>query len=252
VRICVIRLVGGVHLDQLQATDGVVLKVKLVAAASLGAGSRSADIPALAGACADPGAAADAASGAGQGVGTVFYDDGLRGGIQYISVRDLIFRHHYGGAGNEAGDGHGPIRSSGISTDQVPVAVLHRENRVGNRLPVSGVHLFQCQAAQGFVEEGDRLRVLRVDSDGLGLRGRVDHIAGGRFYLFCHYGTGNAGDADLTLIVGGVEAIGGQVPVVVIHKAAVGIGELELRAGDGFAGHLILIAIGNPPLLPSS
>ena len=51
----------------------------------------------------------------------------------------------------------------------------------------------------------------------------------------------NVGVADLTFIVSGVDTLGGQMPVLIVHKAAIGISQQELRPGDGIAGNLVFL-----------
>ena len=85
------------------------------------------------------------------------------------------------------------------------------------------------------------MRVHGIDRYGLGLGALVNHIAGSRLDLFRHNSSHNTGNANLTFIVRGIEAVAAQVAVVGVHIAAVGIGQLELSAGDKIAGYAVFL-----------
>ena len=94
---------------------------------------------------------------------------------------------------------------------------------------VSGhrIHFFNGQTAKRLIKKHKGLCILRVDGDGLRLGRLVDHIAGSCLDLLGNDSPGHAGNADFSLIVRGVQAIGGQ-----IHDFELGI--LERNAGiDG-------------------
>ena len=66
----------------------------------------------------------------------------------------------------------------------------------------------------------------------MGLGALVNDVAGGGLDFLSHHGPGDAVDANLALVIGGVEAIAAQVAVVIVNVPTVGIGELELSAGN--------------------
>ena len=86
-------------------------------------------------AVASPGAAArggarighGAVGTVGQGVHTIFHNDGLGRGVQHIAAGHTDFRHHNGAAGNKAGDGGGAVLPGGAAGQHVPIAVLHNK-----------------------------------------------------------------------------------------------------------------------------
>ena len=83
------------------------------------------------------------------------------------------------------------------------------------------------------------MRVHGIDRYGLGAL--VNHIAWSRLDLFRHNSSHNTGNANLTFIVRGIEAVAAQVAVVGVHVPAVGVGQLELRAGDKIAGYAVFL-----------
>ena len=186
---------------------GVVLKGKAIA----GAGSRTARIAPV------------AAGAAGQGVPAVCHGDDLRGGIQHIAIGNLYLSDYIGVSRNKAGDSHGAVRAGGIAAYDISAAVLDLKNRSGDRLAGDGIQLGDRQSAEGFIEECEGLCVHGVDRDSLGLSGCVNDIAGSGLDLLDHHGSDDTGNADFALRVRGIEAIGGQMPVVLIHISAVGI-----------------------------
>ncbi len=122
----------------------VILKRQIIAAAVA-----AADIGTAAGV-----SSVGSGAAAVQGVGAVFDNDRLGCRVENIASRHLGFGHHHGAVGDEARHSDGPICPGGIAAQQVPIAVLHSEGRVGDGLAGDGVQLGQRQAAQGIVEEG--------------------------------------------------------------------------------------------------
>ena len=49
---------------------------------------------------------------------------------------------------------------------------------------------------------------------------------GSRLGFLDHYGSGDAIDADFTFVIGGVETVAAEMPVVIVNVAAVGVGGL--------------------------
>ena len=221
------RLVGGplnVLVDR-EIHSGIILEGQIIAIAGIGAAA----------------GIASCGPAAVHGVGAIFHDDGLGRSIQDIAIRHLGFRHDHCAAGNEAGDCHRAVLAGGIAAQKIAIAVLHREHRTRNRFPGNGVQLGQRQAAQGFVQEGEGLGVQGIHRDRLGLGTLVDDVAGSCLDLLGHHGAGDAADADLTLVIGGVETVAAQMPVVIVHVPAVGIRQLELRTGNESAGHTVFL-----------
>ena len=83
------------------------------------------------------------------------------------------------------------------------------------------------------------LRVLGVDLHRLGLGGRVDGVAVDGPGFLHHDGAGDAGNVDFSMGVGGIQAIGGQVPVGIVHVAAARVGQLKFHPGQRLAGGLV-------------
>ena len=61
----------------------------------------------------------------------------------------------------------------------------------------------------------------------------VDAVAGDRFQLRYHHSPGDAGEDDLAVAVGVVDAIRGNLPVFVVNHLPVGVLDLELHALQG-------------------
>ena len=72
----------------------------------------------------------------------------------------------------------------------------------------------------GVLVEVERLCVVGVDLDGLGLWSRVDGVAGDGLRLRDHQGTHHPVDLDLAVLVRLVEAVTGDVAVLVGDKFA--------------------------------
>ena len=106
---------------------------------------------------------------------------------------------------------------------------------------VSFVDLDDLHAADGVVIHGNGLGVRRVHHHCLRLGSRVDGIAGDGFCLLHHDCPGDAGNADLTVGIRGVEALAGKMAVGVIHIAAVRVGDLEFHAAQRLAAHTIFL-----------
>ena len=84
-----------------------------------------------------------AARAAGDAVGAVADDDGLRGSVQHIAAGDFALADHDGTAGNEAGNSHSPVLAGGVTAQHRPVPVLYGKFRTGDRLASHGVQLGQ-------------------------------------------------------------------------------------------------------------
>ena len=177
---------------------------------------------------------------AGQAVGSILHNDGFGSCVQNVPAGDLALTDYYGAARNEAGYRHRAVLPCGVAAQHSAVTVLHCKFSSRNGLSAHRIQLGQGQAAKRLIEEGEGLCIVRVDGDGLRLRGLVDHIAGSRLDLFRYNRACHAGDADFPVGIGGIEAVGGQMPVVVVHIAAGGIRQLKLSAGDESAGHAVL------------
>ena len=223
------RLVGGA-LNVLMNGQGllrVILKSQVVAIAGAAAGG-SARIGHGAGA-------------ARQGVRAIFHDNGFGLSVQHIAAGHADLGNHHSASGDEAGNGGGAILPGSAAGQHVPISILHHKRGIGHRLTRDGIQLGDGQGGQRFIEEGKRLRVLRVDGDGLCLRTGIHDVAGGRFEFLGDNGAHQAGNADFSLIISGIEAVAGQMPVVSVHKSTVGVGKLELRAGNQRAAHAVLL-----------
>ena len=83
------------------------------------------------------------------------------------------------------------------------------------------------------------MRVRSIDLNCLGLGGGVDGVPLDGFRFLDHDGSGHSTDADLTVGVGGIEALTGQMPIIGIDVATVRIGQFKLHASQGFMGHAV-------------
>ncbi|MDE7261554.1 MAG: ParB/RepB/Spo0J family partition protein, partial [Oscillospiraceae bacterium] len=70
------------------------------------------------------------------------------------------------------------VLAGDIAAQHIAVAVLYSELDAGNRFARHGIQLSEGQTAQGGIQEGQGLRIQRVDRDGLGLGTLVNDIAG--------------------------------------------------------------------------
>ena len=86
------------------------------------------------------------------------------------------------------------------------------------------------------------MRIIRVDHHSLTLCVRVDGISGDALHLSHNHCAGDAGEDDLALRIGPIQAIGGQLAALVREIGAVRIGDLELyslQRGLILAGQLV-------------
>ena len=132
------------------------------------------------------------------------------------------------------------ILAGGHGVDEFIVHFADLEGGVGDTLcPVRLVDFDDLHASDGLVVEGQRLGVRGVDDDGLTLASRVDSVSRDRLGLFDHDGAGDAGNHDLTIFIGLVEALAGQVAVGVVYIAALGVGQFKLHTGKRLMGHRV-------------
>lgn len=96
-------------------------------------------------------------------------------------------------------------------------------------LPGLLVLLDDREAAHGGILKGEGLGVVGVYLDRLAPGVGVQDIAGQGLQLRDNDGPGDAGNDDLSLGVGGIEAVGGNFAAVQVHVGAVRIGNLEFQ-----------------------
>lgn len=104
----------------------------------------------------------------------------------------------------------------------------HALNGIGGTVHI----LLDGQGLLWRIVEHQGLRVLMVDHHRLNPGGFVDGVARNRPGLLYHNGAGHAGDVELAVAAGGIQAVGGQMPVGVVHIAAAGIGQFKLHPGQ--------------------
>ena len=74
------------------------------------------------------------------------------------------------------------------------------------------------------------MRIIRVDHHGLALCVGVDGISGDALHFGHYHCPSDAGEDDLTLRIGPVQAVGGQLAALVRQVGAIRIGDLELHS----------------------
>ena len=180
----------------------------------------------------------------GQRLGHAALDeDGLRCGIQHVAAHCLGLLGGDGGAGDQIGEDDAAVAVRDVLSVVRPHHLTagigdeegHALDGIGGAVHI----LLDGQRLLGSVVKRKDLRVLGVDLHRLRLGGRVDGIALNGAGLLRHDGPGDAGDVDLPVGVGGIEAVGGQMPVGIVHIAAPGIGQLKLHPGQRLAGGLV-------------
>ena len=132
-----------------------------------------------------------------------------------------------------------------------------------NDLPVQPAYfkLYALDPRPGFLilfDDGEAADFGVIYSDGLGVAGvhfhrlrpgaLVHHIAGQRRYLGNYQCAHHAVNPDFPGGAGLIQALAGQVAVVIIQIGTVRIGDLELHPGQGFAGELIQFFDHDGPL----
>ena len=132
------------------------------------------------------------------------------------------------------------ILAGGHGVDEFIVHLADLKSGVGDAFcSICLVDLDDLHASDGLVVEGQRLGVRGVDDDGLTLVSRIDSVSRDRLGLFDHDGAGDAGNHDLTIFIGLVEALAGQVAVGVVYIAALGVGQFKLHTGKRLMGHRV-------------
>ena len=174
-------------------------------------------------------------------------------GVLAVIIRRLFLGHHIG-SGEQLGQHDLPVDIGGVEAvagghalvvrGQLPVGGHHLELRPGQGLTGHAVILLDDQTTLAGVFDHHSLGVAALPNDHVG-GGRVDDVPAVRgLDLIDHISTGSQiGDLDLTLSVGGEDAVLGQGrradDPVQPHLAASGGGDSELRAGK----HLIGLAV---------
>ncbi len=121
-----------------------------------------------------------------------------------------------------------------VRADSGPGSVHHSEGHAGKGLIFGALHeLPNYQRRGGRIVEVDGLRIIRIHHQRLRPGIGVDAVAGNRLQLCHHNGAGDAGEDDLAVAVGVVDAIRGHLPVFIIHDLPVGVLDLELHALQG-------------------
>ena len=121
----------------------------------------------------------------------------------------------------------------GDGVDQFIVDLPDLES--GVRDPLTGiirVDLDDLYATHRIVIHRDRLGILGIDLHRLDPCGLVDGVPLDGLGFLDHDGACDSADADLTVLIGGIKALTGQVPIGVVHIAAVRVGQFELHPGQ--------------------
>ena len=128
------------------------------------------------------------------------------------------------------------VRGDGI--DQFIVYLTDLECGAGNALGlISFVDLDNLNPADGIVIKSQGLRICRVYHHGLGLRGRINGVAINGFRFLNHNRAGHTTDSNLAVGICGIKALAGQVAVVSVHIATIGIGQLKLHTSQRLFSH---------------
>ena len=173
-----------------------------------------------------------------QRLGLIILGDlnGLRRGVQNIAGYrgDLFCRN--GHAGGETGDDHTALAVAHIAAIVRayigPGGVCHQKFHSGQRLIVFIAVvdvLLEDQRFLRIIIKPEVLRVVRVDHHGLALGFRINGIAGHTLYLCCHDGARDSRENDLPLGIAPVQAVGGQLTILIRQERTVCISDLELR-----------------------
>ena len=122
------------------------------------------------------------------------------------------------------------VRGDGI--DQLVVDLPNLKGDVGNALfGIICVDLNNLHAADGVIIEGQGLCILGIDLNGLDPGSFVDGVSLDGLGLLDHDGARDARNADLAVLVSGIETLAGEMSVIRIHIAAVCIGQFKLNPG---------------------
>ena len=89
------------------------------------------------------------------------------------------------------------------------------------------------------VIEGQRLKIIGIDYDGLGSGLFIDHIAGDGLRLCDDQRANDAADQDLTVFVRPIDPVGRQLATFIRHIAAIGVSHTELNACQRLASNTV-------------
>ena len=183
------------------------------------------------------------------------YLNGMHGVIQQIAILCGNLQNGVAAAGDvlQADDAVfiGGVSSCGILT---AITASNLELHAAQRLAGDAVNLGDQQAAVGNVVEGKGLGIIRIDNDGLAPGLGVDAIAINSLLLGHDQCAADIGENDLAVGIRHVGTLGGELAALGVHIGAVSVGDFELHALQGFAGHGIQlvdneIALGLVPEL---
>ena len=121
-----------------------------------------------------------------------------------------------------------------IRPDSGPGSVHHPEGHAGKRFVLGALHeLPNNQRGRGSIVKIDGLRIVGVDYHSLRPGVGVDPVTGDRLQLRYNDSPGYAGEDDLPVAVREIDAVRGNLPVLVIHDLPVGVLDPELHALQG-------------------
>ena len=160
-----------------------------------------------------------------------------------FQLRHLIPALFRFGQGNDAG------AVGGVGADDLPVELADFKLDAADTLPGFLVLFDDGQTAHLRVIHGDGLRVGGVHLDRLRLGGLVHDVTGQGLGFRDDQRTHHAGNADFAVGVGLIQALAGQVAVVVVQIAPVRVGDLELHPGQRLPGLLVQLLHHDAALL---
>ena len=120
------------------------------------------------------------------------------------------------------------VRGDGV--DQLVVDLPDLEGGIRDALTgIIRIDFDDLHAADGVIVEGQGLCILGIDLNGLNPGSFVDGVSLDGLGLLDHDSTCDARNADLAVLVGGIEALAGEMAVIRVHIAAVGVGQFKLN-----------------------
>ena len=173
----------------------------------------------------------------GQGLDGALADfNRFGGGVQDVAIRYLDFL---------CGNGDTRLQAlnddlAGLISDKLTVTLADRRTAgVGDTESdaLQGLSraldiLLDDQGRAGRVIECQRLGIIGIYYNGLCLRARIDAVAGDRLRLRDNESADHAVDLDLSIFVGDVQAVAGDVAILIRHVLTGRSGHLERDAGQ--------------------
>ena len=180
--------------------------------------------------------------------------DGFRRRFERVAVGGSRLPRRDGDSGRQVAENNPPVgvrhELAAVLPKRGSFAVGDVERRARNGIRRTRRVLLNYQSLLRTVEEGYRLRIVRLHGDGFRPGVRVNRIAGNRVFLGYDNRSDYAADTDFSVFVREVLAFAGSLSVVVGDGLAVRVHNLELDSGKRLTRFAVLLENDKIALFP--